>query len=303
MAAHSPSLSIYMPAYNVAAFVRKAVQSILDQTHRDFELIIVNDGSKDSTLEILTQMAAQDGRIRLVNQPNGGVSAASNRAIQMARSEYIARVDADDVADPQRMEKQLKYMREHPDCVALGSAMMLIDEGGLPLYPMAHIEYGHHNIDASLMNGGWPIAQPACMYRKNAVLAAGGYRSDLSLHEDHDLFLKLAEHGRLENLPEVLQYYRQHSTSLMAQESASSHSIVMPEILRQARRRRGLPEELPAEAVIAPVPALERVRRWAWRSLKAGHVQTARKYALATLRQAPFSTDSWKLMYCTLRGH
>ena len=291
-----------MPAYNVAPFVREAVLSILNQSFKDFELIIIDDGSKDSTLQVLQQLATEDDRIRLISQPNAGVSAASNHAISLAKSEFVARVDADDVVQPRRMELQLQYMKAHPQCVAVGSAMLLIDETGLPLYPMSHIEFGHQNIDASLMNGGWPIAQPSCMYRRQAVLAAGGYLTSLSLHEDHDLFLKLAEIGELENLPEILQHYRQRSTSLMAQESESSHSRVMPEILLEARRRRGLPQTLPVKAIKPLVPPLEKFRRWAWRSLKAGHVQTARKYARASLRKAPFSANSWKLMYCARCG-
>jgi glycosyltransferase involved in cell wall biosynthesis len=291
-----------MPAYNVAGFVTRAVQSILEQTHGDFEFIIIDDGSTDSTLEIVSRLARKDARISLISQANAGVSAASNRAVEMARGTLIARIDADDIAHPQRLEKQLRYMRQNRDCVGLGSGMMLIDEAGLPLYPMASIAYGHREIDAALMAGGWPIAQPACMYRRETVLAVGGYRADLSLHEDHDLFLRLAERGRLENLPEILQFYRQRSTSLMGRASAQSHAVVMPEIVRQACLRRGVAmvERMPEKN---PESETERHHKWGWRSLKAGHVQTARKYARATLRREPFSPRSWKLMYCALRGY
>lgn len=296
-------LSVYMPAYNVAPFVRQAVQSILDQTISDFEFIIVEDGSTDATLEILSRMAATDERIRLVSQSNAGVSQASNHAISLARGEYIARMDADDIADPRRLEVQLRYMREHTDCAALGSGVIMIDEQGLPLYPLPHIAFGHARIESALLDGGWPIAQPTCMYRRDAVLAVGGYLPDLSLHEDHDLFLRLAERGKLENLPEVLQQYRQRSTSLMARESAGSHATIMSEILRQARLRRGLPEFAPSkDKITPPLSDIERFRKWAWRSLHAGYVLTARKYAWATLRRAPLSPGSWKLIYCALRG-
>jgi glycosyltransferase involved in cell wall biosynthesis len=304
MSAGNQNLSVYMPAYNVALFVSDAVHSILEQTWADFEFIIVDDGSTDSTPDVLRDIAGTDPRIRLIHQPNAGVSVASNHAVSLASGEFLARVDADDIARPDRLEKQLRYMREHPDCVALGSAMMLIDEQGFPLYPMASITYGHQNIDTALLNGGWPIAQPSCMYRRDAILAAGGYRRELSLHEDHDLFLRLAERGRLENLPEILQQYRQRDTSLMARESARTHNAVMHEILRQARERRGLPSADDAKTDTAsPVPPVERYRKWAWRSLKAGNVATARKYARAALRGDPISSASWKLMYCALRGH
>jgi glycosyltransferase involved in cell wall biosynthesis len=298
-----PGVSVYMPAYNVAAYVREAVQSVLNQTFSDFELIIVDDGSTDDTAEMLKQLSSEDKRIRLFNQPHVGVSAASNFAIEQARAELIARVDSDDVALPNRLEMQVRYMREHPECVALGSSMLLIDEHGLPLYPMSQIKFGHGPIEAALLTGSWAIAQPSCMYRREAVIAAGGYQKNLSLHEDHDLFLRLAERGKLENLQEILQHYRQRSSSLTARESAGSHHLVMPEILRQARRRRGMPEDVPMKPAKAPQGTLDRFRRWAWGSLKAGHVKTARKYARATLVRSPFSLDSWRLLYCSLRGY
>ena len=298
-----PGVSVYMPAYNVAAYVHESVQSVLSQTFTDFELIIVDDGSTDSTVEILKELSAKDKRIKLFNQPHVGVSSASNFAIEQARGEFIARVDADDVAMPKRLEMQVKYLREHPECAALGTSMLLIDEHGLPLYPMSQIKFGHEAIEAALLTGSWAIAQPSCMYRRDAVVGVGGYQRNLSLHEDHDLFLRLAEKGKLENLQEILQHYRQRSSSLTARESAGTHHLVMPEILKQARRRRGMPEDVAIKPAKAPPGTLDRFRRWAWGSLKAGHVKTARKYARATLVRSPFSLDSWRLLYCSLRGH
>ncbi len=143
------------------------------------------------------------------------------------------------------------------------------------------------------------------MFRRDAVIAVGAYRTHLSLHEDHDLFLRLAERGKLENLPEVLQWYRQRLTSLTFTESASSWRVLSG-ILREARERRGLPETPDKRKQFTPNPtplaALTRCRHWAWMSLKARHVPTARKYALEAVKLAPFSPDSWKLMYCALRG-
>jgi glycosyltransferase involved in cell wall biosynthesis len=298
-----PALSVYMPAYNVAPFVRQAVRSILDQTCKNLELLVVDDGSSDGTLQILDQLAAEDSRMRVIRQEHKGVSAAANLAIQQARAEFVARIDADDVALPDRMEKQLSFMQAHPECVALGSAMMLIDESGMPLYPMPQIKFGHEQIEQSLLHGGWAIAQPACMYRRSTLLAVGGYSTELSLHEDHDLFLRMAEHGKLENLPEVLQYYRQRATSVTARESLKSHHVVMPLILKQARARRNITGDLVENFATPPPPTnLARYRRWAWGSLKAGNIQTARKYARAALAYAPFSPQSWKLLYCSIRG-
>ncbi len=299
-----PSVSVYMPAYNVAPYVRQAVQSILDQTFRDFEFIIIDDGSKDDTLSILKEYESRDDRIRLVTRPNMGVSATANEAINMARGEFVARIDGDDIAQPARLEKQVEYLRANPKCVVVGSNVLLIDEDGLPLYVMPQVAFGHERIEAAFWKHGWSMVQPACTFRREAILAIGGYRTHLSLHEDHDLFLRLAERGTLENLPDVLQWYRQRFSSLTFTESSGSKRV-MAGILSEARKRRGLPDvpdEAPEKTVPASVAELKRCRQWAWMSLKAKHVPTARKYARKAVRLAPFSAESWKLMYCAWRG-
>ncbi len=296
------TLSVYMPVYNVAAWVRQAVASILDQSFEDFEFIIVDDGSTDQTLSILEELARQDQRIRVIQQPHQGVAAAANRAIAEANGEFLARIDGDDIALPRRLQKQVEFLRQHPRCVAVGSRMLLIDEDGLPMYIMPHTVCGHDEIDSALMKGGWSIAQPSCTYRRQAVVDAGGYPPELSLHEDHDLFLRLAERGTLDNLPEVLQLYRQYLGSLTFVKGPDSARI-MRSILHEARRRRGLEEPSPLEDQdFKERPPIDRCRQWAWMSLQAGHVRTARRYARKTLRLAPLSAHSWKLMYCTLRG-
>lgn len=291
-----------MPIFNAARFAREAVQSILKQSFGDFEFIIVNDGSTDETPIILKELAAQDGRIRLIDQPHQGAAAASNRAIHEARGELLARMDADDIALPGRLERQVDYLRAHPECVAVGSRMLLIDEEGLPLYELPWIKCGHEQIDLALIKGGWPIAQPSCIFRTADVVAAGAYRPDLSLHEDLDLFLRLAERGRLENVPEVLQCYRQSMGSLTWIEAPTSGKVVHS-ILSDACRRRGLKEPARLNGQEAkPHASLDRYRQWAWQSLEAGHVKTARKYARKALGLAPLSAHSWKLLYRSLRG-
>jgi len=300
-----PAITVYMPAYNVGKYIRQAAESILAQTFRDLEFIIIDDGSTDDTLGLAKQLAARDTRIRLITRPNAGVSATANEAIALSRGEFVARLDADDIALPQRLEKQLTFLRTNPACVAVGSSVLMIDEEGLPLYVMPDIQFGHDKIESAFWRGGWPIHQSATMYRRDALHAVGGYRTDLSLHEDHEMFLRLTERGRLENLPEVLLWYRQRPDSLSYAESASSPKIIA-QILSATRRRRGMPEvRQPMATSIEPTARrqkLSRYRMWAWMSLQARHVETARKYARKTVRMAPLSPDSWKLMYCALRG-
>jgi len=299
--ASSPAISVYMPAFNVARFIRSSVQSILDQTFTDFEFIIIDDGSTDETPSILREFASRDRRIRLLQCPHQSVAAAANEAIRHCRAPLVARTDGDDIALPQRLEKQHRFMQEHPECVALGSLVLLIDEQDVPLFTMPDTQLGHDAIDAGLLQGGWPISQTACMYRRNALEATGGYNAKLNMHEDHELFLRLAELGRLENLPEVLQHYRQHPSSTSFRSAWQSQTI-MPQLLAEARQRRGLPAR-EWKYVGVPRRPVERMRWWAWMSLKSGNVRGARKYARQSLQHAPLSTDSWRLMYCALRGY
>jgi glycosyltransferase involved in cell wall biosynthesis len=278
---------------------------VLGQTFRDFELILIDDGSTDDSAQIVNQAAAGDQRLRVVSQENKGVSSAANLGTQFARGEFLARMDADDLCFPQRLEKQVAFLREHPDHVAVGSRVMFIDDEGDELFEMPGILLSHEEIDRGLMAVEWTILQPAVMMRTEAVRRVGGYRPDLHIHEDHDLFLKLAEIGKLANLPEVLLKYRQRADSAVTV-YADRHVESFRSVYEEAWKRRGLTgrREIPVIAPHLNVPdrLLKRHRFWGWMSLKGGNVRIARKYARAGLWLAPFSLESWRLMYCALRG-
>jgi glycosyltransferase involved in cell wall biosynthesis len=294
-----------MPVYNAIRYVGVAVDSVLSQTFTDFEFIIIDDGSNDGTTEFLREYANRDPRIRLVSRPNTGLGIALNEALALARAPLVARMDADDECLPERFEKQVRYLYEHPECVLLGSRVLWIDAEGAPLFEMIGIELTHEKIDHELMTAGWPMVHPSVMMRRNVVQAIGGYQPDLVPNEDHDLFLRIAEVGRMANLPEVLLRYRQHGQSVSATQGARRMKT-MRAVLESAWDRRkittreGFPAILPDAP--DPHPDLTRKRNWAWMSLGAGNMPTARKYALAALREAPISFESWKILYCVLRG-
>lgn len=295
-----------MPLYNARQYVAETVGSVLGQTFTDFEFIVIDDGSTDGSAAEVERAAGGDPRLRLVRQANAGVSAASNRGTELARGEFIARVDADDVCLPPRLEKQVAFLRANPDHVAVGSRVLFIDAEGDELFEMPGILLTHEEIDRGLLAVEWTILQPAVMIRAEAMRRVGGYRTDLHIHEDHDLFLKLAEIGKLANLPEVLFKYRQHANSAVTI-YADRHVESFRSVFEEAWRRRGLAGKRPIPE-IPPHPddpdrLLKRHRFWGWMALKAGNVKSARKYARAGLRLAPASIDSWKLLYCTLRGH
>jgi glycosyltransferase involved in cell wall biosynthesis len=293
-----------MAVYNCQRYVSAAVESILSQTFHDFEFIVIDDGSADDSKAILEKFAAQDARIRLVRRPNKGLTKSLNEAIALANGELLARMDADDISLPTRFEEQIEYLRAHPECVCVGSRVSTIDPYDSPVTAVTDHKLTHDEIEADLLKGiGWSIVHPSAMMRTDAVRAAGGYREQFITSQDLDLWLRLAERGKLANLPEPLVHYRQHFQSVnfsKHQEQWRVKSI----IIGDAYARRGWP--IPAEWNLhkrVPPPISEQLKLWAWAALKAGNPKVARKHAAQVLKMQPFAIDSWRVMYCALRGH
>lgn len=210
-----PTISVVLPVYNGEAYVREAVESILAQTFTDFELIIINDGSTDGSGAILRELAERDPRIVLVERANGGLVSALNEGIQRAQAELIARMDADDVAMPERFAQQHAQMEAEPELGVLGSFIRIMDETGRTIrvgdYPVSMEEA------ARFMEHGCPVAHPTVIMRREAVLRAGGYRPLFAHCEDYDLWLRISELGYgIANLPVVLLRYRMHGNNVSA---------------------------------------------------------------------------------------
>lgn len=297
-----PTVSVLMPVYNAERYVAEAVESILSQTFDDFELVAVDDGSKDGSRAILEGYAARDARVRVISRPNTGIVGALNDGLAACRGELVARMDADDVATPERLALQVAFLREHPEVVCVGCQVLAIDTEGAPLGPWK-LALDHEVIDSAQLEGEQMIAHPAALVRRADFEAVGGYRREAETAEDLDLFLRLAERGRLANLPLVLLKCRQHVASIC--HTRRAHQVrTSRAVVEGARRRRGL-GELGARRVAAEraAPMTNCHRHWAWMALGAGHVATARKHALASFRRAPFAVETWRVVYCALRGH
>lgn len=236
-------VDILIPAYNAAATLRDAIESVRAQTVRDIRIVVVNDGSKDETPAIAAAMAQQDPRVHLVNTPNRGIVEARNEALRNATSEFIACLDADDIAFPHRLERELEYLAAHPDCVAVGSHVEHMDEHGAPLDGMQQ-PTSPGDADPAKAPALEPyIIQSTLVARRAAVDAVGGYRH-VPNSEDSDLFWRLAERGALVNLTDKLGRYRVHTASV-------SSSIVNGRIMAvgsqlgamsAVRRRAGKPD-------------------------------------------------------------
>ena len=299
--AATPAVTVVLPVHNGGRYLRAAVDSVLAQTFADFELVAFDDGSTDDTAAVLNGIAAADARVRVVSRPNRGLVHTLNESIALARGTYLARMDADDLCRPGRFAKQVAYLDAHPDCVLLGSRVLWVDPDGLPITEAA-TETTHEQIDRAHLSRGWPVVHPAVMMRADAVRQVGGYRDQYNTLEDFDLFLRLAEVGKLANLPDVLLEYRQHFGSVTHRKVATQQALRQA-ILDETSARRGQPpaDRLPPPA--PPRPRSEQHRFWAWSALKAGHRRTARKHALSTVRHAPLSAQSWRVLACAARGH
>ena len=205
----NPAISVVLPVYNAEDYVREAVESILAQSFTDFELIVINDGSTDGSGVILRELARRDARIVLVERPNDGLVSALNEGIKIARAELIARMDADDVAMPERFALQHARMVQEPELAVLGSFIRVTDKAGniirLREYPLTPKEAAHH------VERDCPVGHPTVMMWRDAVLKAGGYRKAFCHAEDYELWLRMSDLGyAIANLPQPLLNYRVH---------------------------------------------------------------------------------------------
>src|SRR6185437_15535720 len=183
----TPLVSIVIGAYNAERYLAQTLDSLLAQTMRDFELIVVDDGSEDRTFEILKEYENRDPRMRPLRIPHGGIVDAANAGLDAARAELIARADADDIHMPERLQKQVHYLEAHPEVVAVGSRMQMIEPYGSPLRDSDH-KLAHEEIEAALLTAdGWALPQPAAMLRKSVAMKVGAYRKDYLWSEDLDL--------------------------------------------------------------------------------------------------------------------
>jgi glycosyltransferase involved in cell wall biosynthesis len=319
MTTDAPTVSVVMSVRDGARYLRAAVDSILAQTYRDFEFVVVDDGSTDETPSILQSYARADPRLRILRGAGRGIVAALTQGIAAARGRLIARMDSDDIALPTRLQRQVAFLNARPDIQAVGSAIQTIDAADKPravrTFPTAP------EAIARVLLRYNALAHPTVVMRRDAFLKAGGYREALLHAEDYDLWLRMAERGGLANLPDVLLLYREHETQVTRySRSASWLANALARDLAD-RRRHGLPEGLVADADfptcgraalerhLQPTAALDTERARivlllaeslaelepAARPLARAAIGRVLRFALAGL--------DWKMMLKSLRGY
>lgn len=219
-----PRVSVVIPTYNGERYIEAAVTSVLQQTYGDFELIVIDDGSQDGTWPKLAQLARRDARIVLQrNAANLGISAARNLGTELARGEFVAIMDGDDVCLPDRLEKQVAYLSAHPKIGAVGGMIQRLEGevlGEVRDYPHTP------GLLAWYMCFFMPASHPACMVRHAVLVAAGGYDPAYRVAHDYDLWFRLSRQSALANLPDIVLRYRRHGHNISSQRAMEmSHEI------------------------------------------------------------------------------
>jgi glycosyltransferase involved in cell wall biosynthesis len=231
-----------MTVYNGLPYLPLAVESIRRQTLRDFRFVIVNDGSTDGSADYLN--ALRDGRITVVHQENQGTGRAANRGLQLCNTDFIARIDADDIAFPTRLERQRRFLIDRP-CVGLaGTQVAPLGEAG-PGRSLA-LPTGHDAIYRALRKGHHALSHSAVMIRASVLRRVGGYWTK-PLYDDWDMMIRVGEVSRLANLREVLHYYRVHRGSLNGSSMARVRLSIDYACELARRREQQLPEISPED--------------------------------------------------------
>ena len=297
-----PVISVLMPVYNGGQYLGEAVESILNQTFRDFEFLVLDDGSTDDSLKQLRLYAAQDSRLHVITRENRGLTSTLNELLLYARGEFVARMDADDVSMPDRFDHQVAFLKENHQAVCVGGAYQMIDNAGRYLTTLTPPQ-GDLEIQQLCLGGHTAINHPTVLMRLSAVSLVGGYDSDHDFVEDLDLWLRLGEVGKLANLSDVLLKYRLHEKSI-SEGAGKKQREAARRVCESAWKRRNIVGVFSAQD--AWRPGADRASRhsfmlkygwWAWNSHQR---KTAAFYGWKAIKEQPFKMDGWKLLMVSL---
>jgi glycosyltransferase involved in cell wall biosynthesis len=240
-----PEVTLVMTVFNGELFLPAALESIMAQSMRDFAIIVVNDGSTDRTAEILEEYAGRSKRMQIVHQQNTGIVDAANRACTLVRTPYIARMDADDISLPDRLERQLSFLQRRREVALLGGAAEFINESGDVLFAV-DVPTHQDEIKALLPERN-VFVHSAVVMRRDALLAVGGYRRAFSdTAGDYDLWLRLVERYEAANLPEVIVRYRVHRRQTTTMRLEEQTLAALGARLSARLRRSGRPDPFDA---------------------------------------------------------
>lgn len=281
-----PRVTVLIPVFNGQSDLPETLDSVLQQTYSDWEIVAIDDGSTDSSYEILTEYGERDRRIHAFAQGNAGITNALNAGIPHVQGEYVARLDCGDLCTPERFETQVTYLDKHLDVVAVGSYAGRFTSQGWPV-DVYRPPVKHDDIDQRHIQGaGGGLAHVTAMIRSKILRKVGGYDSDFKYAQDTDLWLRLAEAGRLANIPHVLTHYCVTTRSISSEHRAEQIAFSQ-EAVRRARERRGLAPlgEMPPPWI--PSSATDLFAKWGRSAFENGNYRTATRCSLHVLIRKP----------------
>lgn len=290
-------ITVLMPVYNAGKYLVEAIDSVLNQTLGDFEFLIINDGSTDNTEELIRSYT--DPRIRLINQPNGGVSAALNTGLALARGTYIARFDGDDICYPSRLEKQYAFMQLHPEYIVIGSDADYMSEEGDFLFTYRNTGHSNEEIQERI-NVYCPFVHSSVFYRKAPVLETGGYEVNAHSFEDYFLWKHLIKKGKVCNFKDPLIKVRFNASSVTVDEKDRDPVFVQLKekaletgkisheegqlLLKSIRRLSPLKKESSYHRMLG--------KKYLWNNYKPS---SARMHLRKSMRLEPFKPETYML--------
>ena len=246
----SVSISVVMSVFNGQAFLSEAIESILGQTFREFEFVVIDDGSTDRTREIISAYASRDARMRIFCHKNKGRAESLNIGISLAKAKYIARMDADDIVPPHRLQDQYDFMQHHTEVGLLGGEVELINTQG-DVFRTVRPPLQDSEIRSAMLHYN-PIFHSSVIMRTEVVLAAGGYRKALLDADDYDLFLRIGEQSRFANLGKTVLQYRIHANQVSVQNMRRQVLCLLAASAAASIRKMGGPDPLSHGEEVTP---------------------------------------------------
>ncbi len=289
-----------MSVYNSENYLVQTIESVLNQTFQDFEFIIIDDGSQDSSFDTLKSFAAKDNRINVTSRENRGIPRTRNEMLNKAQGEFIAVMDSDDIALPDRLALQVAFLQQNPEVVCVSGAFEIIDDRGRFL---TRLELPEHDdeIQRLALAGHCSIWHPCAMFRREAALKVGGYEESMPSSHDLDLWLKLGEVGKLANLKTPLLKYRLHMNSISERLGLAQRDEGR-EACERAWKRRGIEGKFEAEEPWRPLDTRQSrfqfMLQYGWWAFNSGQRQTAIIYGTRAILALPFRVEGWKLLAC-----
>lgn len=231
-----PLISVIMSVYNAEDYLETAIESILNQTVKDFEFIIINDASEDSSKQILESYSQKDDRICVIdNNINLGLTKSLNIGIQKVNAKYIARMDGDDISAPNRFKYQVEFLENHDDSALVGSWFEVIDENDMVTNKIRPLIKHEHIYQFSLVDN--LICHGSIMGRTEVIKESNGYDSTYRYAQDYDLWLRMMEKYKINNLPQYLYKLRIHSESVSNMYSKTQQNLAERARLNAIKRR------------------------------------------------------------------